>query len=60
VWMAAIGRWTPNGLGVAMLKQLLFAQPDARTLAVAVAGLAAPAVVAFWIGVRRLRVWVQA
>ncbi len=27
-WMARIGRWTPNGLGVAQLKEILFGHPD--------------------------------
>jgi len=59
-WMSAIGRWTPNGLGVATLKQILFGRVDPGVLALAVAGLAVPAALAFWLGVRRMRVWVQA
>jgi ABC-type multidrug transport system permease subunit len=54
-WMAAIGRWTPNGLGVANLKQILFARFDPAALAVAAAAIGVPAVLAFLLCVRRVR-----
>ena len=53
--MARIGRWTPNGLGVAYLKQILFDRPDPAALAVAAAAIGVPAVAAFLLCVRRLR-----
>ena len=54
-WMARIGRWTPNGLGVAHLKQILFGRLDPAALALAAAAIGVPAVLAFFLCVRRLR-----
>jgi ABC-type multidrug transport system permease subunit len=54
-WMAAIGRWTPNGLGVVMLKDLLYGAPPLSTVAVAAAGIGIPAAAAFLLAARRLR-----
>ena len=54
-WMAAIGQWTPNGLGVARLKELLYGDASATALAVAVLGIGVPAGVAFLGSWRRLR-----
>ena len=54
-WMAAAGRWTPNGLGVARLKDLLYGDFSARTLAVAALGIGIPAALAFLGSCRRLR-----
>jgi ABC-type multidrug transport system permease subunit len=54
-WMAAIGRWTPNGLAVANVKQILFGRLDFGALAIAAAAIGGMAVLAFVFGVRRLR-----
>jgi ABC-type multidrug transport system permease subunit len=54
-WMAAVGRWTPNGLGVVILKDLLYGAPPLSTVAVAAAGIGIPAVAAFFLAGRRLR-----
>jgi ABC-type multidrug transport system permease subunit len=54
-WMAAVGRWTPNGLGVVILKDLLYGAPPPGTVAIAAAGIGIPAVAAFFLAGRRLR-----
>jgi ABC-type multidrug transport system permease subunit len=54
-WMASIGRWTPNGLGVARLKDLLYGDVALTSVAVAAVGIGLPAVVAFVAAGRRLR-----
>lgn len=54
-WMAAAGRWTPNGLGVAKLKDLLYGEVSAGSLAVAALGIGIPAALAFLGSCRRLR-----
>ncbi len=54
-WMAAIGRWTPNGLAVVRLKEILFGSPDMGALLVSAAGIGVPAVLAFFGAARRLR-----
>ena len=54
-WMAAIGQWTPNGLGVARLKELLYGDASPVALATAAAGIGIPAVLAFFGSSRRLR-----
>jgi ABC-type Na+ efflux pump permease subunit len=54
-WMARIGRWTPNGIGVAQIKEILFGHPDAARLAIAAIAIGAPAALALWIAARRLR-----
>lgn len=53
-WMAAIGRWTPNGLAVVRLKDLLFNPIEAGPLAAAALGIGLPAALAVWLGARRL------
>ena len=53
-WMANIGRWTPNGLGVMEVKQILFGPLDLRGLAIAALGIGVPAIAAFYLGVRRI------
>lgn len=53
-WMARIGRWTPNGLGVAQIKEILFGHPDPVRLAVAAIAIGVPAALALWIAARRL------
>ena len=54
-WMARIGRWTPNGIGVAQIKEILFGHPDAARLAIAAIAIGVPAALALWIAARRLR-----
>jgi ABC-type multidrug transport system permease subunit len=54
-WMAAVGKWTPNGLAVANVKQILFGHLDPAALAIGAAAIGLPALVAFWLCVRRLR-----
>jgi len=54
-WMARIGRWTPNGLGVVQLKEILSGHPDPARLAVAAVAIGVPAALALWIAARRLR-----
>lgn len=53
-WMASIGRWTPNGLAVVRLKEMLIAQPEVSAVAVAAVGIGLPAVLAYAIAVSRL------
>ncbi|HVL69580.1 MAG TPA: ABC transporter permease [Vicinamibacterales bacterium] len=54
-WMAEIGRRTPNGLAVVRLKEILFGDPDVRTLSASLLAIAVPAVAAGVLTVRRLR-----
>jgi ABC-type multidrug transport system permease subunit len=54
-WMAAIGQWTPNGLGVARMKDLLYGDIALLPIAGAVLGMALPAALAFVLAARRLR-----
>jgi ABC-type Na+ efflux pump permease subunit len=54
-WMVSVGRWTPNGLGVARLKELLWGDVSVTALGLAAAGIGIPAAVAFLLSWRRLR-----
>lgn len=54
-WMAAIGRWTPNGQAVAQLKQVLDGTADPRAIAVAAVAMVVPAVAALAFATRRVR-----
>jgi hypothetical protein len=54
-WMQDIGRWTPNGLAVLHVKQILFGAIDLRALALAGVGIGVPAALAFFLSVRRLK-----
>lgn len=54
-WMAAVGQWTPNGLGVARLKDLLYGDAAPWPIAVAALGVGVPAAAAFVLGGRLLR-----
>lgn len=54
-WMAGIGRWTPNGLAVANVKQIMFGRLDVGALAVAATAIGVGAMLAFFLSVRRLR-----
>lgn len=54
-WMAAVGRWLPNGQGVVRLKELLGGVVDPGALAVAALAIGAPAAVAFALSARLLR-----
>jgi hypothetical protein len=54
-WMAAIGGWTPNGLALVRLKEIVAGRPDAAGLLAAALGIGLPAAAAFALSVRRLR-----
>lgn len=54
-WMASIGRWTPNGLAVVRLREILFGDPGPGAMLVATAVIGVPALLAFLLTVRRLR-----
>lgn len=59
-WMAAAGRWTPNGLGVATLKELMYGNVSLTALGIGVLGIAIPAALAFAAASRRLRSFANA
>ena len=59
-WMAAAGRWTPNGLAVARLKDLLYGDPSFSALGVAALGIGIPAALAFALARRRVRSFANA
>jgi ABC-type multidrug transport system permease subunit len=46
-WMQSVGRWTPNGLAVVHLKDILRGSVDPGALALAALGIALPAALAF-------------
>jgi len=50
-----VGRWTPNGLGVARLKELLWGDVSVTSLGLAALGIGIPAAIAFMLSWRRLR-----
>lgn len=54
-WMAAVGRWTPNGLALVRLKEIVAGQPDPGGLLAAALAIGLPAAAAFALSVRRLR-----
>lgn len=54
-WMATLGQWTPNGLGVARLKELLYGDVTLVPIAVAALGIGVPAAAAFVFSARTLR-----
>lgn len=59
-WMAAVGQWTPNGLGVARLKELLYGDVSASALGIAAVGIGIPGALAFAAAMRRLRSFANA
>lgn len=54
-WMAAVGRWTPNGLAVVRLTELLDGTADVRALLLAAVVIGVTAGAAWWWTVRRVR-----
>jgi ABC-type multidrug transport system permease subunit len=54
-WMAAIGQWTPNGLAVVRLKELLYGHPSAEAMIVSALGIGIPGAIAFAVTARRLQ-----
>ncbi len=54
-WMADVGRWTPNGLGVTQLKKIMVAELDPGSLLLSVAGIGLFAVLTFVFSIRRVR-----
>jgi len=59
-WMRAVGAWTPNGLAVVQLRELLFGTPEPASLAIATSAIAAITAVTLLLCVRRLRGFVTA
>lgn len=59
-WIAAAGRWTPNGLGVTRLKDLLYGDVSMASLAPAAVGIGVPALLAYVLSWRRLRSFANA
>jgi len=53
-WMAAVGRWTPNGLAVARLQELLEGGAAPAPLTLSALGMAVPAVLLFVLVARRI------
>ncbi len=54
-WMAQVGQWTPNGLAIVRLKEMLSGDLALGSLAMATAGIGAPAALAFFYSIHRLR-----
>ena len=54
-WMRAVGVWTPNGMAVVQLRELLFGTPEPAALAVAASMIAATAGASLYLCVRPLR-----
>ncbi len=54
-WLAVIGRYTPNGYGLHILKMLQAGAPDPRTVVVAFALFAAVTGLSLWLASVRLR-----
>ena len=54
-WLAAIGRWTPNGYGLHILKMLQAGAPDSGTVLISFAVFAALTATALWLAAVRLR-----
>lgn len=54
-WMAGIGRWTPNGLAVLETKKILFGALEPGALAMAAVGVGVPALLIFFLSVKRLK-----
>jgi len=54
-WMAAVGRYTPNGWALSVLKQVLAGTAEPPALGTAFAGLAAVSAVLFAVAVVRVR-----
>lgn len=53
-WMAAVGAWTPNGLAVVRLQEILDGRAMPAPVLLSAAAIAGPALLAFWIAARRL------
>jgi ABC-type multidrug transport system permease subunit len=54
-WLAAIGRWTPNGWALVRFKEILWGASRAESLAVGAAGIAALGGILFLLNLARLR-----
>jgi ABC-type multidrug transport system permease subunit len=54
-WMADLGRWTPNGLAVMQVKHILAGDWTSSALLLSAAGIGLPALLAYFLSVRRLR-----
>jgi ABC-type multidrug transport system permease subunit len=53
-WMAALGRWTPNGWALVRLKEILVGRAEPRALLASAAALAGVGAVLFALAARRL------
>lgn len=53
-WLGAVGRWTPNGLAVIRLREILDGRAQFGPVLLSGAGIALPALGAFWLASRRL------
>ena len=53
--MRAVGSWTPNGIALIQLREIVFGTPEPRALAVATIALAAVGAVSLWLCVLRAR-----
>jgi ABC-type multidrug transport system permease subunit len=53
-WMVAVGRWTPNGLGVTQLRAVLFGEPALAPMLAAAAAIGGLAAIAFLLAARRV------
>lgn len=54
-WMAAVGQWTPNGLGVARLMDILYGDVRPQSILTALLAIGLPAAAAFVFAGRTLR-----
>ncbi len=54
-WLAAIGRWTPNGYGLRVLKEIQAGTPDSAQVAVSFLGVALLTGMILWLNSIRLR-----
>jgi ABC-type Na+ efflux pump permease subunit len=53
--MSAIGSWTPNGIALIQLREMVFGDPEPRALGVAALALAAVGALSLWLCVLRAR-----
>ncbi len=53
-WMAAVGRWTPNGWALARLKDVLLGRAEAAGMALSAVSIAAAGALLFALAARRL------
>jgi ABC-type multidrug transport system permease subunit len=54
-WMGTAGAWTPNGLALVQLREIVLGSPEPRALAIAAAAIAGIGLVSLWLCVLRAR-----